>query len=252
MKIRVLTILLLAILQSCVSKKDVLYLQDANTVESSSISFSETTIQANDILKITIGSLVPEAAVPYNKVSAGTVQSNSVDIMKLEGYVVSQAQTIQFPVLGSISVKNKTINQLASHIKTLLEDGGHLTNPSVDIRLLNSKFTVLGEVKNPGTFNHTETNLTLLQALGYAGDLTINGKRDDVVLIRELDGTRKITHINLKNTDWLESDAYQIKPNDVIIVNPNDRVIKGSGVVDTGTFLAIASLTLSVVILLTR
>lgn len=252
MKIRVLAILLLAILQSCVSKKDVLYLQDANTVESSSISFSETTIQANDILKITIGSLVPEAAVPYNKVSAGTVQSNSVDIMKLEGYVVSQAQTIQFPVLGSISVKNKTINQLASHIKTLLEDGGHLTNPSVDIRLLNSKFTVLGEVKNPGTFNHTETNLTLLQALGYAGDLTINGKRDDVVLIRELDGTRKITHINLKNTDWLESDAYQIKPNDVIIVNPNDRVIKGSGVVDTGTFLAIASLTLSVVILLTR
>ncbi len=252
MKLRVLAIIVLALLQSCVSKKDVLYLQDAKTANTSSISFIESTIQPNDILKITVGSLVPEAAVPYNKVSTGTVQNSSVDVMKLEGYVVSQEQTIQLPVLGPISVKNKTINQLSKHLKTLLEDGGHLTNPTVDIRLLNSKFTVLGEVKNPGTFNHTETNLTLLQALGYAGDLTINGKRDDVILIREQDGNRKITHINLKQTDWLTSEAYQIKPNDVIIVNPNDRLIKGSGIVDTGTFLAIASLTLSVVILLTR
>lgn len=88
--------------------------------------------------------------------------------------------------------------------------------------------------------------------MGFAGDLSINGKRDDVILIREVDGSRQITHINLQASDWLESDAYQIKPNDVIIVNPNTRLIKGSGLVDTGTFLALASLTLSVVILLTR
>ena len=227
-------------------------MQDANTVESLAISFSETTIQANDILKIVIGSLVPEAAIPYNKVPSGAVQATSLDLMKLEGYAVSQNQTILLPVLGIISVTNKTTEQLAIHIKKLLEDGGHLTNPTIDIRVLNAKFTVLGEVKKPGTFNHTETNLNILQALGYAGDLTINGKRDDVILIREIDGTRKVTHIDLKTSDWLNSDAYQIKPNDVIIVNPNKRLIKGSGVVDTGTFLTIASLALSVIILLTR
>ncbi|MGB5418847.1 polysaccharide biosynthesis/export family protein [Algibacter sp.] len=252
MKFRVLIILALIQLQSCVSKKDVLYLQDANTIDASAVSFSETRIQANDILKINIGSLVPEAAVPYNKVSSGMVQATSIDIMKLEGYVVSQEQSIQLPILGVISVANKTTDQLAAHIKTLLEEGGHLSNPTVDIRLLNAKFTVLGEVNSPGTFNYTETNINLLQALGYAGDLSINGKRDDVLVIRELDGTRKISHINLNSSAWLTSDAYQIKPNDVIIVNPNTRVIKGSGVVDTGTFLALASLTLSVIILLTR
>jgi polysaccharide export outer membrane protein len=195
---------------------------------------------------------VPEAAVPYNKVSSGTIQANSVEIMKLEGYVVSGEQTIEFPVLGTMSVAGKTTRQLAEQIKKELEEGGHLSNPTVDIRLLNSKFTVLGEVRNPGTFNYTDTNITLLQALGMAGDLTINGQREDVMLVREADGTRKITHINLKSANWMSSDAYQIRPNDVIIVNPNERVIKGSGLIDTGTFLAIASLTLSVVILLTR
>jgi polysaccharide export outer membrane protein len=237
---------------ACTSKKDVLYLQNAKTLDESAVSISEITIQPNDILKITVGSLVPEAALPYNKVSVGTIQANSVEIMKLEGYVVSPEQTIDFPVLGSISVAGKTTQQLAAQIKKELEQGGHLSNPTVDIRLLNSKFTVLGEVRNPGTFNYTDTNLTLLQALGMAGDLTINGQREDIMLLREADGIRKVTHINLKSTDWLESEVYQIKPNDVIIVNPNERVIKGSGLVDTGTFLAIASLTLSVVILLTR
>ncbi len=252
MKFRVLLLLSIVLLQACVSKKDMLYMQDAKTVDASAVSFSETTIQANDILKIVIGSLVPEAAVPYNKVPSGTVQATNLDIMKLEGYAVSQDQTILLPVLGTLSVTNKTTEHLSLHIKKLLEDGGHLSNPTVDVRVLNAKFTVLGEVKSPGTFNHTETSLSILQALGYAGDLTINGKRDDVILMREIDGTRKITHIDLKASDWLNSDAYQIKPNDVIIVNPNRRKVNSSGLIDTGTLLSIASLTLSVVILLTR
>jgi polysaccharide export outer membrane protein len=237
---------------ACTSKKDVLYLQNSKTLDESAFGVMNITIQPNDILKITVGSLVPEAAVPYNKVSTGTLQANSVEIMKLEGYVVSGEQTIEFPVLGTLKVSGKTTNQLAEHIKKELEQGGHLSNPTVDVRLLNAKFTVLGEVRTPGTFNYTDTNLTLLQALGMAGDLTINGQREDVLLIREVDGSRKISHINLKSVDWLDSELYQIKPNDVLIVNPNERVIKGSGLVDTGTFLAIASLTLSVVILLTR
>lgn len=251
MKFRVLIILALTLLQACVSKKDVLYLQNANTIDVSTVSFSKTSIQVNDILKISIGSLVPEAAIPYNK-GNGMVQSTSIDIMKLEGYVVSQEKSIQLPILGDISVANKTTDQLSNHIKKLLKEGGHLSNPTVDIRLLNAKFTVLGEVNNPGTFNYTETNINLLQALGYAGDLSINGKRDDVILIRELDGTRKISHINLNTSEWLNTDAYQIKPNDLIIVNPNTRVIKGSSLVDTGTLFTIASLALSIVILLTR
>lgn len=239
-------------LQSCVSKKDVLYLQNTNKLDTAKINFEDITIQPNDILKITVGSLIPEAAIPYNKISSGTLQANTIDIMKLEGYVVSNDRTIEFPVLGRISVANKTTSDLAMEIKNLLEKGGHLIDPSIDVRLLNAKFTVLGEVKNPGTFNYTDANLNLLQAIGYAGDLTINGEREDILLVREENNNRKVSHINLKDTDWMNTHLYQIKPNDVIIVNPNQRVVKGSGLVDTGTFLAIASLTLSVVILLTR
>jgi polysaccharide export outer membrane protein len=245
-------LLVILLIVSCTSKKDVLYLQNANAVDASSVTFADIALQPNDIINITVSSLVPEAAVPYNRVSGRTVQSNSVEVMKLEGYVVSPEQTIDFPVLGMMSVKGLTAKQLAEQIKIELEAGGHLSNPTVDIRLLNAKFTVLGEVHNPGTFNYTDTNLTLLQALGMAGDLTINGQREDVMLVREADGKRKISHIDLKTADWMNTDLYQIKPNDVIIINPNERVIKGSGLVDTGTFLAIASLTLSVVILLTR
>ena len=242
----------MVVMQSCVSKKDVLYLQDASEIKDSKVLFSETSIQPNDILKITVGSLVPEAAIPYNKVVTGNLQNASLDLMKLQGYVVSNELTIDFPVLGMISVKDKNVKDLGDEIKVMLEQGGHLNNPVVDVRLLNAKVTVLGEVKNPGTFNYTETNLTLLQALGMAGDLTINGEREDVLLVREVNGNRKITHINLRSSEWMNTDAYMIKPNDVIIVNPNTRLVKGAGVVDTGTFLAIASLTLSVVILLTR
>lgn len=252
MKSKILGLIILFVLQSCVSKKDVLYLQDASKFEDTDISFLQSTIQPNDILKITVGSLVPEAAIPYNKVVSGNLQNANLDIIKLQGYVVSMDQTINFPVLGTISVKNKTTDELAEELKTSLEQGGHLNNPTIEVRLLNAKVTVLGEVKKPGTFNYTEANLTLLQALGLSGDLTINGKREDILLIREVDGKRKITHINLRSSEWMNTDAYMIKPNDVIIVNPNTRLVKGAGVVDTGTFLAIASLTLSVVILLTR
>jgi polysaccharide export outer membrane protein len=85
-----------------------------------------------------------------------------------------------------------------------------------------------------------------------AGDLTLNAQRDDVLLIREIDGKRKISHINLMTADYLSSDSYQIRPNDVIVVNPNTRAVNLSGLIDIRTMLTIASLALSMAVLLTR
>ena len=104
---------------------------------------------------------------------------------------------INFPVLGTISTLNLTTQDLAEFIKTELVERGHLTDPNVIVRLLNAKVTILGEVKAPGTYNFTEQNITLMQALGYAGDLTINGKRDDILITREVNGVRQVTHIDL-------------------------------------------------------
>lgn len=253
MKIKIISLLILVLTFSCASKKEVLYLQDASTEANGIVNYQSATIQPNDILKITVESLIPEAAIPYNKSASQGMQPQNIQLLQLDGYLVSLENTIKFPVLGQISTKNQTTKQLGEAIKEKLISGGHLSNPTVNVRLVNAKVTVLGEVNQPGTYNFTEQNITLLQALGYAGDLTINGKRDDILITREADGIRKVSHIDLTSAAFMNSEFYFIKPNDVIVVNPNNPRVKNAGFVrDVGTVLTIASLALSITILLSR
>lgn len=240
-------------MNSCASKKDILYLQDIDSSDVGVINYQTPDIQPNDILKITVESLSPEAALPYNKSVSQSVQSRSLELMQLEGYVVSLANSITMPGLGEISTENKTPQELAAFISNELISGGHLSDARVDVRLVNAKFTVLGEVKTPGTFNYTEQNMTLPQALGYAGDLTINGERKDILITREVGGIRKVAHIDLTSAEFMNSEYYFIKPNDLVIVNPNNPKVKSSGFIgNVGTVATVISLVLSITILLTR
>ena len=141
------TLLMVSLLQSCVSKKEMLYLQDLESYNNTEVTFTNHTLQVDDILKISVGALMPEAAFPYNNVTAGNMVANNLDVMKLDGYLVSQNRTINFPVLGELSVKEKTTQDLENDIKKLLVDGGYLINPNVTVRLLNAKVTILGEVQ---------------------------------------------------------------------------------------------------------
>ncbi len=247
-----LSIILLT-LSSCVSKKNILYFQDADKYSSQNITKLEYKIQANDILSITITSLIPETAEPYNSIAGNTGSSNNVNIesMKLRGYLVSNIGNIEMPVLGTITVKNKTIFQLTKEIKNLLEQGGHIEKPGITIRVLNSKVTILGEVNSPGTYSFTEQYISLPQALGYAGDLTISGKRKDILLIRESEGMRTVTHIDLTTANWMNDSKYTIQPNDVIIVNPNTKKTQTGGynIGDLGTLLSISSFLISLIFL---
>ena len=253
MKIRVLVIVLLFVVTSCASKKDILYLQDADANYSSKIEYQNATIQPNDILKISVETLEPLAALPYNRGISGGVTANSTELMQLNGYLVSNEGEINFPVLGQIAISNLTTIQIEDKIKQLLVEGGHLNNPTVIVRLLNAKITILGEVNAPGTYNFTEQNITVLQALGYAGDLTINGKRDDIIITRDVNGVREISHIDLTSTDFMNSEYYYIKPNDNIIVNQNDPRVKQSGYIgNVGTVLSVISFALTLTILLSR
>ncbi|WP_458628889.1 polysaccharide biosynthesis/export family protein [Winogradskyella sp. PC D3.3] len=240
------------LISSCVSKKEILYLQDADQYANKEISYSNAIILPNDVLRITISALIPESVIPYNKVSVNSGGS-SVDLIQLDGYLVSENLTINFPVLGELSVANMTTQDFAKFLKKKLEDEGHLKNPTVDVRLINAKVTVLGQVNKPGTFNFTEQNITLLQALGYAGDLTINGKREDVIVMRDEQGVRQITHIDLTSADWLEGPYNFIKPNDVIIVNPNNPKVKSAGFIgNVGTVISVVSILLTTVVLITK
>jgi polysaccharide export outer membrane protein len=228
-------------------------MQDVTNVGPGNVNYQIPTIQPNDILKINVETLIPEAAAPYNKGVLQGMQPQNIQLLQLDGYLVSLENTIKFPVLGEISTKDLTTMQLEEELKQRLVDGGHLINPKVNVRVINAKVTILGEVNQPGTYNFTEQNITLLQALGYAGDLTINGQRNDVLVTREVDGMRKVTHLDLTSAAFMNSDYYFVRPNDVIVVNPNNPRVKSAGyITNVGTVLTIASLALSVSILLTR
>ena len=241
----------LLLFSSCVSKKKVLLMQDINEVDISKVTTFQNIIQENDILKIDITSLEMNASIPYNKASIANNLGNSLQLLQLNGYLVSVNKTINFPILGEISVSGKSTEDLEQYLKDSLEYGGHLINPNVTVRMLNSKFTILGEVTRPGTYNFTEKNINLLQALGLAGDLTIDGNRKDVVIIRESNGQRTTTKLDLTSASWLSSPYQNIQPNDVIIVNPNSKKVTSAGLIgNISTVLSIASILLSTIILI--
>ncbi len=248
-----LCLIVLFVVGSCASKEDIYYLQDAEKNAAGSITYPAVLIQPNDILKITVESLNPVTAIPYNKGTISNGQNQTIEQLQLNGYLVDIDGSINFPVLGVISTKNKTPNALGDDVKTKLITGGHLSNPNVDVRIINAKVTVLGEVNKPGTYNFTEQNITLMQVLGYAGDLTINGKRDDVLVTREINGVRQVSHVNLTSAEFMKSPYYFVKPNDLIIINPNKPKVASSGFVgNVGTVATVISLVLSMTILLTR
>ena len=245
--------IIIGLLQSCVSKKQMLYLQDLDTVNSQEVTYNNHTLQVDDILKISVGALLPEAALPYNNITAGSVVANNIDVMLLDGYLVSQNSTINFPLLGELSVKDKTTQDFENELKKLLVGGGYLINPNVTVRLLNAKVTILGEVQRPGTFSFTENNISLLQALGLAGDLTINGSREDIMVLRYVDGVQTTTRINLTSASFLGGPYQMVKPNDVIVVNPNSAKLKTAGYIgDISAILGITSIILTSILLLTR
>ena len=240
------------IISSCTTKRNITYLNGVEKYINYDLSNQKIpyTIQEDDVLRIEIRSMVPEAAIVYNRISNQANTSPNLNLLQLEGYPVTSDYTINFPVLGILDVKGTTL-ELEKKITKLLLDGGHLVSPMVSIRLLNGKFTVLGEVTNAGTFTYLDRNLTLLQALGYAGDLTIEGKRKNITLIRELNGIRYARKLDLTSKDILDNSSYYIQNNDVIIVNPNYNRIKSAGFIGSPQSIAsISSILLSITLLI--
>ena len=251
-KLMFIVVVSLFMLSACSSNRNITYLNGVHEYANTDISKQKVpyTIQPDDVLSIEIRSMVPEAAIVYNRISNQTNTATNLNLLQLEGYPVSSAYTINFPVLGILDVKGSTL-ELEKKITKLLLDGGHLVSPTVSVRLLNSKFTVLGEVSNAGTYTFLDRNLTLLQALGYAGDLTILGKRNDITLIREINGIRSIKKLDITSNAILDNSAYYIRNNDVIIVNPNYNRIKSAGFIGSPQSIAsISSLLLSITLLI--
>jgi polysaccharide export outer membrane protein len=222
----------------------VIYFNDINFENQDKNIISLGKIQPNDILSIIISSSSTELSAMYN-----LNQDQNQNSSFFPGYLVNLEGKITLPILGKITVKDLTMAQLEELLVKILIEGKHLSEPIVTARLMNAKFTVLGEVSKPGTYTYSEQNISVLQALGYAGDLTINGKRENVLLIREENNAKTYITIDMTSKQWFGSPYYYIKPNDVIYVNPNGPKVKTAGYIgNLGTFISIVSLSLSMIL----
>jgi len=254
MKNTLLFCLALVILGSCASKKDIIYLQDIDNSELENVSTfkPQPKIQVNDILKIDIKTLDPESVIPFTKdLMIGSTGNQQANLLKLQGYIVDENGEVEMPVIGNVKVAELSLSEAEQNIKAKLSP--YLKDHFVSVRILNFKFTVQGEVNMPGTYEIAEPNFTLFQALGMAGDLTIKGKRDNILVIRTIDNERTVKRIDLTKSDWMNTPFYFIKQNDVIIVEPNNPQVKTAGFIgNVGILTSVASILLSAVVIITR
>ncbi len=246
--------LVILFLGACSSKKDILYMQDIESMEAMTTdNYNPPTIRANDILKINVASFDMEAAMPFNLIqpARNISELGRTNNREIQGYIVNNDGTIEFPVLGTLEVAGKTRQELVTFLKK--EIGAYLKDPIINIEIINYKITVLGEVNRPGTFTISNERITLLEALGMAGDLNIYGKRNNILLLREDNGQRIYHKIDITQSDFIQSPFYYLKQNDVLYVQPNSAQVGAAAYNRNATvYISIASVLISIAVLITR
>lgn len=222
----VCSLLVLSLITSC-SNRNLVYFSDLPASSSYEVpvkNYMHPKIQPDDILSITVSSLNPESNVLFNNVilpqtTGGTanVIANKVN----EGYLVDKDGSINFPVIGKVLLagltKEEAVEKMTNEVKA------HVKNPIVNVRFVNFKVTVVGEVNLPSTFTVATEKINVIEALGLAGDMTAYGKRENVLIIREKEGVRSATRINLNNKDVLNSPYFYLQQNDIVYVEPDNR-----------------------------
>ena len=247
MKKIVTTLFLFTLIISCATKDDVVYFNGINAADNSiGLDSYSPTFHIEDELIIVVNALDAEAAKPFNK-TAVTVAYDQVDARgreRMQTYRVDSDGNIDFPVLGKIQIAGLNRDQATNLLEEKL--GDYIKNPIVDIKTVNYKITVLGEVNRPGTYTTQNERITLLEAISLAGDLTIYGERENVLVIQDYDGNKTYTRVNLKSNELFDSPVYYLSQNDVVYVEPNNTRARNSSIgAATGVLLTSLSLVLS-------
>lgn len=219
------------LVSSCTDVRKSIYF--SNQQDTTIVSKNEaplTYIQPNDLLSIAVSSLNPAATAVFNTPNNSYVSSSSASGMNLQspGYLVNTDGNIQFPIIGNIKVSGLTTNQLREQLTKELIDRKLLVDPVVVVRQLNFKVSVLGEVAHPTVINVPSEKISLLEALGLAGDITIYGRKDNVLVIREESGKKIIHHINLNSSQIFNSPYYYLKSNDIVYVEASKARISSA------------------------
>ena len=246
---------LLCCLISCGSTKKIAYLQNVEDFKYDSLpeNLYDARIKPKDLLTITVTTFDREGSLPFNLImplsSTQTTALNTQPV--LQPYLVDNEGDINFPVLGKIRVIGMTKTQLEDVLKQQLS--AYLKEePLVNVRFVNYKISVIGEVSRPNTFTVVNEKVNVLEALALAGDLTIFGKRDNIKLIREhADGGKEIVVLNLNDTELIRSPYFYLQQNDILYVEPNKAKARNSQISSTtGVWISSISVLLSMATLL--
>ena len=213
-------ILTLIIGSSCTSGKNLRYFPGiADGSIQSNTPFPESVIQKSDILSITVSDLNPDASVQFNATNAGGSAAGGAAAPT--GYLVNSEGNIQFPMIGNLKVEGMTKNQLKDKLAKTLVEKKILLDPIITIRFVNFRVTVLGEVNHPTVVTVPNEKISLLEALGLAGDMTIYAKRNNVLVIREANDQKIIKRLDLNSDELFTSPYYYLQSNDIVYVEPN-------------------------------
>jgi len=226
-------LLVTIILSSCVSHQELINFNEAQLEANSPeqiLNALELKIQAEDLLRITVHSYDPIAAAPFNietpgqttgmnqmnQINQGQGDPNNLELFM--GYFVDQEGFIDFPTLGRIEVAGQTLDETKFKLYDLIKP--YIKDAVINIRFLNFKVTVLGEVNSPGTIRLTNKRVTLLEAIGMANDLSDYANRTNVLIMREAEGSRQYARLNLQSADIFTSPYFYLQQNDVIYIEP--------------------------------
>ncbi len=244
--------LIIYLLASCASKKNVIYFQDSEKLSNDRIS-NLVIFQKDDFLSITVFGVDENTSKLFNtpQLSGSMNKGYSNGSPSMQGYLIDSEGEIDFPVIGKIKIAGLNRNQAIDSLKSKLKD--YIKNPVINFQIQNFKITILGEVKNPGTYTIPNERLTLIEALGLAGDLTINAVRKNIKIIREENGMKNEYIIDIRSKYFLNSPLYYLKQNDIVYVTPNQAKINSSNVsTSAGVFISVSSLIITTFNALTR
>ena len=232
----VIAVLMVAVLGACTSSKKITYFQDADIIDlAQSQGLYDMRITPKDLLSITVFSSDRETAAPFNQTVANTLNNNQLSGSNsgmLQTYLVDNDGNITFPEVGKIHVQGLTKNEAEDAILERISPSFNAAKPPVvTVKMSSYRVTVWGEVSKPSVIPVATEKISIVEALAYAGDLTIYGKRDNVMLIREdATGKKSVHRLDLTKADLINSPYYYLQQNDIVYVEPNRVKVKNSGI----------------------
>lgn len=243
------------LLTSCASRKKIVYFQNISDISLNASGNYEPTFKSDDLLMIIVSAPDQEAAIPFNLPAVSVMGSNNspVDVaqsqVQFQTYLVDKEGYVQLPVIGAFKIGGLTREAATAKLIETLKK--YINNPIVNIRIMNYKISIFGEVLQPGSFTINSERITLPEALSKVGDLTIYGDRQKILIIREIDGKRTHNFVDITKADFINSPFYYLSQNDMVYVEPNKTRINSSAVgPNISIIISAASVLLSVFVAL--